>query len=60
MRLEHLFDSTMHYEPPPDRITPFPGHDAVSYGTGVGEVRGDRIEGAVRWSNWPRRRSDHV
>jgi hypothetical protein len=37
---------------------PSAGGDGAGYGAGHGAARGERLNGAVVWSNHPRRRSD--
>ena len=58
MQLEHLCDGEYRYDPPPTVITPYGGHEAVAFGGGHGQLTGERLGGATRWSNFPRRRED--
>ena len=58
MRLEHLCDGEYRYASPPIVIMPYGGYEAVAFGGGDGRVTGERLNGATRWSNFPRRRED--
>ncbi len=61
MELEHLCDMEFKYdESGLTQLAPFGGTEGQGYGGGVGTVAGDRLEGSLRWSNTPRRRSDGV
>jgi hypothetical protein len=37
---------------------PFGGEEGSGYGEGEGTIRGERINGTIRWVNHPHRRSD--
>jgi len=39
---------------------PFDGDERAGWGNGDGTVSGDTLRGALRWSNYPRRREDGV
>lgn len=61
MELEHLCDIEFRYDQAGlTQLAPFGGTEGQGYGVGVGSVKGDRLEGSLRWSNTPRRRSDGV
>ena len=63
MRLEMLCEIRMHYDPDSTWLTPYKpygGQQRIGFGTGGGEVSGDRIRGTIRWSNSPPRREDGV
>lgn len=60
MKLEHLFDSEYRYEGPPIVSARVDGGEGRGFGGGTGSVSGDRIQGRVRWSNFPHFRSDGV
>lgn len=60
MRLEPLFDIDLDYEDGFFVIAPYGGTEGIGYGSGRGRVSGERVAGAVRWSNHPRRREDGV
>jgi hypothetical protein len=61
MKLEHFCDMEFRYdEAGLTQLTPFGGTEGQGYGVGMGDVRGERLEGTFRWSNTPRRRSDGV
>lgn len=38
--------------------TPFGGEEGSGYGEGEGTIKGERINGTLRWVNHPHRRSD--
>ena len=61
MELEYLCRMEFKYgEGGFTQLTPFGGTEGQGYGVGVGVVKGERLEGSLRWSNTPRRRSDGV
>ena len=60
MRLEPLFAMDLDYEDGFFVIAPYGGTEGAGYGSGRGSVSGERVRGAVRWSNHPRRREDGV
>lgn len=61
MELEHLCDMEFRYDDAGlTQLAPFGGSEGQGYGSGIGTVKGDRLEGRLRWSNTPRRRSDGV
>lgn len=60
MRLTHLCDIIMAHDGPPTLVRSFGGEEGAVYGTGGGAVTGDRLRGAVRWTNHAHRRSDGV
>jgi hypothetical protein len=60
MRLEPIFDMDLDYEDGFFVIAPYGGTEGTGYGSGGGRVSGERVTGAVRWSNHPRRREDGV
>lgn len=61
MKLEHLCDMEFKYDDAGLAVlSPFGGTEAQGYGVGGGTVHGERLEGTLRWSNAPRRRSDGV
>ena len=61
MRLEPLCVFSLSYdEDGLSLLRPFAGHEGQGFGTGVGEVVGDRLAGTVRWSNFPRMADDGV
>lgn len=41
-------------------ISPYGGEDGVAFSGGEGVAEGERLRGAIRWFNHPRRRSDGV
>jgi hypothetical protein len=59
MRLEHLCDMSLRYVDA-SWLVPFGGEEWAGFGTGEGEVAGERLRGSVRWANHPRRREDGV
>jgi uncharacterized protein DUF3237 len=60
MRLEPLFHMDLDYEDGFFVLAPYGGTEGAGYGSGKGRVSGDRVSGAVRWVNHPRRREDGV
>ena len=55
MRLEHLTTISLAYDADGLLLVrPFAGHEAQGFGTGTGEAVGQRLAGAIRWSNYPR------
>ncbi len=58
MRLDPIFEMDLDYEDGFFVIAPYGGTEGVGYGSGRGRVSGERVTGAVRWSNHPRRRED--
>jgi hypothetical protein len=61
MELEYLCRMEFKYgEGGFTQLTPFGGAEGQGYGIGVGVVKGEQLEGSLRWSNTPRRRSDGV
>jgi hypothetical protein len=60
MRLEPIFDMELDYTEGFFIIAPYGGAEGAGYGSGRGRVSGERVAGAVRWSNHPRRREDGV
>lgn len=64
MRLEFLCDLTLVYRQEPltgDKfvlVRPYGGEEGLGYGEGDGTVTGPRLQGSLRWTNHPRRRSD--
>jgi hypothetical protein len=61
MKLEYLCKMEFRYDEAGfTQLTPFGGTEGQGYGGGVGEAKGARLEGSLRWSNTPRRRSDGV
>ena len=61
MRLEQLCEFVLSYD---DHgltvVKPFAGHEGQAFGTGTGEVTGERLSGTVRWANYPRMTDDGV
>jgi len=41
-------------------VQPYAGNEWEGFGTGAGQVTGDRLRGSMRWANQPRRREDGV
>ena len=61
MRLEELCEFRLSYDEHGFVvILPFGGKEGQGYGTGTGEVTGDKIAGPCRWSNYPRMTDDGV
>jgi hypothetical protein len=60
MRLEPLFEGTLRYEGEGVWVFPYRGEEGAGFGTGSGEIVGERLRGSVRWANHPRRREDGV
>lgn len=60
MRLKALLEMELDYEGGFFVLAPYGGMEGAGYGSGGGRVSGDRVRGAVRWSNHPRRREDGV
>ncbi|MBI4415948.1 MAG: DUF3237 family protein [Euryarchaeota archaeon] len=60
MRLEKLCDMDMYYRGEGVWLRPFGEKEAAGFGSGDGEVRGERLRGRMVWSNHPRRREDGV
>jgi hypothetical protein len=63
MRLEHMCDLHLEYrsdlfEDDFLLVQPYGGEEGSGYGEGTGTASGKRVNGAVRWSNHPHRRSD--
>lgn len=64
MRLKYLCDMDLLYRTEPLSgskfvlVRPYGSEEGTGYGEGDGRVSGDRLQGAVRWVNHPRRRSD--
>lgn len=63
MHLEYLCDMELAYlGDPADQLTvvmPF-GTEGIAYGSGDGTVKGERLQGRIRWYNFPRVRGDGV
>ena len=67
MRLDHLCDLELAYRDDDDfldegfdLVRPYGTEEGTGYGEGDGVASGDRLRGAVRWSNLPHRRSDAI
>ena len=61
MRLDYLCDFTLAYdEPGLTLVRPFAGHEGQGFGTGTGQVTGQRLSGTLRWANYPRMADDGV
>jgi hypothetical protein len=61
MNLEYLCEMEFKYDEAGfTQVTPFGGTEGQGYGVGIGTVKGERLEGSLRWANTPRRRSDGV
>jgi hypothetical protein len=58
MRLTHLCILNLVPTATPVLVKPYGGEDGVAFGEGEGVAEGERLRGAVRWFNHPRRRSD--
>ena len=58
MRLHHVCILDLGYEGKFTFVKPYDGLEGAGYGTGEGTARGPRLNGSVRWSSHPRRRSD--
>jgi hypothetical protein len=64
MRLEYLCEMELAYEEIPgfsekfELVRPYGGEEGRGFGQGGGSVRGERLQGKLRWVNHPRRRSD--
>jgi hypothetical protein len=58
MRLERLCTMDLAYVGGFHLVRPYGNESGIGWGIGEGTVSGDRVEGAVRWSNQPRRRGD--
>jgi len=58
MRLEHVVDLDLRYEGEYTIVHPYGGADGVGYAAGRGTAAGERVAGAVRFSNNPRVRGD--
>ncbi len=60
MRLDELCTMDLRYRGPLHLARPY-GHEAgLGWGVGDGSVSGQRLAGAVQWSNHPARRGDGV
>lgn len=54
MKLEYLCKMEFRYDEAGfTQLTPFGGTEGLGYGTGIGSVKGDRLEGQLRWSTHP-------
>lgn len=60
MRLEPLFEMELDYDGGFFVLAPYGGAEGAGYGSGHGSVKGEAVNGSVRWSNHPRRREDGV
>ena len=60
MELEHLFDLDLRYQGEYTVVRPYGGADGIGYATGTGRAIGERLQGAVRFSNNPRVRGDGI
>lgn len=58
MRLEHLCDMELTYSGPIVSVQPYGTKEGSAYGSGDGSVTGEKLRGAVRWTNHPHQRSD--
>lgn len=58
MRLEKLCEMDLKYVGGFHMIRPYGNEAGIGWGVGDGSVTGERLSGAVRWSNQPRRRGD--
>ena len=58
MRLNKLCSMDLSYTGGFHLIRPYGGESGLGWGVGTGTATGDRIRGAVRWSNHPARRGD--
>lgn len=59
MRLEHICNFEGTFSGPPAPLTrPFGGQEGVGFAQGEGRFTGERLSGAARWTNTPRRRGD--
>lgn len=60
MRIERIAELTLEYDADdPIVLRPYGGNEGRAFGTGTGRAVG-RLEGQLRWSNFPRRREDGV
>jgi len=61
MHLEYLCEFVMSYDEHGFTvITPFAGQEGQGFGTGVGEAKGEKLSGPMRWSNYARMTDDGV
>ena len=58
MRLSPLCTLTLTYRGDFHLVRPYGDESGVGWGVGTGTVTGDRLSGAVEWSNHPARRGD--
>ena len=58
MHLEKLCELDLHYVGGYHMVTPYEGESGIAWGRGEGSLSGDRLSGAVQWSNHPTRRGD--
>ena len=58
MRVEKLCTMNLTQASPGVLVQPYGTEEGAAFGGGEGMVDGDRLRGAVRWFNHPRRRSD--
>jgi hypothetical protein len=58
MRLEPLCDLDLHYIGDFHLARPYGGESGTGWGRGEGVAHGDRLSGAITWSNHPTRRGD--
>lgn len=60
MQLAYLFEFELDYRGGFFVLTPYGEREGSGYGDGRGRVFGERLNGALRWSNHPHRREDGV
>ena len=58
MRLERLCSMDLRYVGEVHVVRPYGNEAGLAFGTGLGTVEGERLSGAVTWSNHPTRRGD--
>ncbi len=58
MHLEPLGEIHLSYRGNVAFALPYGDEEGTAYGQGDGTVKGERLQGTVRWSNFPHRRSD--